>query len=98
MLCLSPACSRRTGQGCPEGEFAMPSPSRVQFSQDIEPLVQLIEDTPPEEIVDRTLEKLRAGLPIRTVLTAAALAVTRSTDTPPGHHGGSLHPLAGLYA
>ena len=76
----------------------MPRPSRVQFSQDIEPLVQLIEDTPPEKIVDRTLEKLRAGLPIRTVLTASALAVTRSTEMPPGHHGGPLHPLAGLYA
>ncbi len=32
------------------------------------------------------------------MLTASALAVTRSTDLPPGHHGGPLHPLAGLYA
>src|SRR5271170_7476878 len=76
----------------------MPVPSRVQFSADIEPLVRFIEDTPPDEIVDRTLDKLRAGLPIRTVLTASALAVTRSTEMPPGHHGGPLHPLAGLYA
>jgi hypothetical protein len=76
----------------------MPMPSRVQFSEDIEPLVQFIEETPPAEILDRTLEKLRAGLPIRTVLTASALAVTRSAEMPPGHHGGPLHPLAGLYA
>ena len=76
----------------------MPTPSRVQFSEDIEPLVQFIEDTPPEEILDCTLEKLRTGLPIQTVLTASALAVTRSTELPPGHHGGPLHPLAGLYA
>src|ERR1700722_14954788 len=70
----------------------------VQFSDDIEPLVQFIEDTPPSEIVDRTLDKLRAGVPTQTMLTASVLAVTRSTDLPPGHHGGPLHPLAGLYA
>ena len=76
----------------------MPMPSRIRYSDAIEPLVQFIEDTPPGEIVDRTLEKLRAGVPIPTMLTASALAVTRSTEMPPGHHGGPLHPLAGLYA
>src|SRR5215470_14346849 len=76
----------------------MPMPRRVEYPAAIEPLVQFIEDTPPEEILDRTLEKLRAGLPIKTALTASALAVTRSTEMPPGHHGGPLHPLAGLYA
>ena len=73
-------------------------PQRVQFPDAIEPLVQFIEETPPGEIVDRALDKLRAGVPIQTMLTAAALAVTRSTEMPPGHHGGPLHPLAGLYA
>lgn len=73
-------------------------PSRVQYSEAIEPLVQFIEDTPPGEILDRTLDKLRAGVPTQTMLTASALAVTRSTEMPPGHHGGPLHPLAGLYA
>ena len=61
-------------------------------------LVQFIEETPPAEILDRTLDKLRAGVPTQTMLTASALAVTRSTEMPPGHHGGPLHPLAGLYA
>jgi hypothetical protein len=73
-------------------------PARIQFSDAIEPLVQFIEDTPPGEILERTLEKLRAGVPTQTMLTASALAVTRSTEMPPGHHGGPLHPLAGLYA
>ena len=73
-------------------------PQRVQYPAAIEPLVQFIEQTPPSEIVDRTLDKLRAGVPIDTMLTASALAVTRSADLPPGHHGGPLHPLAGLYA
>jgi hypothetical protein len=72
--------------------------TRVQFSDDIEPLVQFIEETAPSEIVDHTLAKLRAGVPIRTMLTASALAVTRSSDLPPGHHGGPLHPLVGLHA
>ena len=76
----------------------MPRPERVEYTSTIEPLVQFIEETPPSEIVNRTLEKLRAGLPLQTMLTASALAVTRSTDNPPGHHGGPLHPLAGLYA
>ena len=75
----------------------MPIPQRVQYSDAIEPLVQFIEDTPPAEILDRTLDKLRAGVPTETMLTASALAVTRSTEMPPGHHGGSLHALAGLY-
>jgi hypothetical protein len=60
--------------------------------------VRFIEETPPAEIVDRTLEKLRAGTDTDTMLTASALAVARSSDLPPGHHGGPLHPLAGLYA
>lgn len=73
-------------------------PRRVRFSDEMEPLVQFIEETDPSEIVDQTLAKLRAGVPARTMLTASALAVTRSSDLPPGHHGGPLHPLAGLYA
>ncbi len=73
-------------------------PNRVQFAEAIEPFVQFIEETPPSEILDRTLEKLRSGVPTQTMLTASALAVARSSDLPPGHHGGPLHPLAGLYA
>src|SRR5262252_6218516 len=76
----------------------MPMPQRVQYPQAVEALVQFIEDTPPSEILDRTLDKLRAGVPTEAMLTASALAVTRSTAMPPGHHGGPLHPLAGLYA
>lgn len=76
----------------------MPIPTRVQYPADIEPLVQFIEDTPPADIIDKTLEMLRGGVPTERMLTASALAVTRSSDLPPGHHGGPLHPLAGLYA
>src|ERR671924_1902624 len=71
---------------------------RVQYAAEIEPLVQFIEETAPSEIIERTLEKLRAGMPIKAMLTASALAVTRSSDLPPGHHGGPLHPLVGVHA
>jgi len=71
---------------------------RVKYPDHIEPLVQFIEETPPSKIMDLTLAKLRAGTPILTMMTASALAVTRSADLPPGHHGGPLHPLAGMYA
>ena len=71
---------------------------RVQFPAEIEPLVQFIEETDPSDIVDQTLAKLRAGVSIQTMLRASALAVTRSSDLPPGHHGGPLHPLVGLHA
>jgi hypothetical protein len=76
----------------------MPMLKRVEFSPDIEPLVQFVEETPPGEIVDKTLAKLRGGIPTGEMLRASAYAVARSSDLPPGHHGGPLHPIAGLHA
>src|SRR5256885_11769307 len=70
----------------------------VRFADDIEPLVQFIEETDGSRILEATLAKLRDGLPVKKLLTASALAVTRSSDLPPGHHGGPLHPLVGLHA
>lgn len=71
---------------------------RVAYPERIEPLVQLVEETPPERIVARTHEMLAAGTGFRDMLLASTLAVVRSSDLPPGHHGGPLHPLAGLHA
>lgn len=70
----------------------------LRFSDDIEPLVRFVEETDSTRILEETLAKLRAGVPIKTILTASALAVTRSSDLPPGHHGGPLHPLVGIHA
>ena len=70
----------------------------VRFADDIEPLVQFIEETDPSRILEATLGKLRDGLSVKKLLTASALAVTRSSDLPPGHHGGPLHPLVGIHA
>ena len=72
--------------------------SPVRFSADIEPLVRFIEETEPGRILEATLGKLREGVPVKRILTASALAVTRSSDLPPGHHGGPLHPLVGIHA
>src|SRR5499425_124794 len=71
---------------------------RVRFPDHIEPLVQFVEETTPDHIVAKTHEKLVAGTPVRDMLLASALAVVRSSDLPPGHHGGPLHPIAGLHA
>jgi len=71
---------------------------RVVYPDRIEPLVQLVEETPPDRIVARVHDRLVAGTGFRDMLLASALAVVRSSDLPPGHHGGPLHPLAGLHA
>ncbi|HYB43818.1 MAG TPA: hypothetical protein VEL75_18710, partial [Candidatus Methylomirabilis sp.] len=71
---------------------------RVVYPGHIEPLVQFVEETAPERIVARTHDKLAGGTPVKDMLLASALAVVRSSDLPPGHHGGPLHPLAGLHA
>ena len=71
---------------------------RVAYPARIEPLVQFVEETAPGDIVARTHDTLAAGTPIKDMLLASALAVVRSSDLPPGHHGGPLHPLAGIHA
>src|SRR5262245_35413196 len=71
---------------------------RVRYPDRIEPLVQFVEETTPERIVAATHEKLATGTSVKDMLLASALAVVRSSDLPPGHHGGPLHPLAGLHA
>jgi hypothetical protein len=71
---------------------------RVAYPEHIEPLVQFVEETAPDRIVAATHAKLAGGTTVKDMLLASALAVVRSSDLPPGHHGGPLHPLAGLHA
>ena len=71
---------------------------RVVYPNAIEPLVQFVEDTPPERIVAATHDKLTSGTPVKELLLASVLAVARSSDLPPGHHGGPLHPMSGVHA
>ena len=69
----------------------------VQFEPEMESLVRFVEETEPDRIVPETLSRLRAGTPPRTLLTASALAVVRSTELPAGHHGGAVHPISALH-
>src|SRR3989442_10810243 len=71
---------------------------RVGYPDHIAPLVEFVEDTTPERIVAATHDKLATGTTVKDMLLASALAVVRSSDLPPGHHGGPLHPLCGLHA
>src|ERR1700675_24226 len=70
----------------------------VRYPEEIEPLVRFIEETDPSRILEETMARLRSGASIKKLMAASALAVTRSSDLPPGHHGGPLHPLVGIHA
>ena len=70
----------------------------VEFPREMEQRVRFIEDTTPDHICEATLEKLRKGDRPEQLLAAAGLAVSRSSELPTHHHGGPVHPVAGLHA
>ncbi|MEK7794029.1 MAG: hypothetical protein AAB353_05850 [Candidatus Hydrogenedentota bacterium] len=60
-------------------------PDAVRFSDDIEPLVRLIEDTPRDKAVETLAVKLRDGLPYNQFVAALFLAGIRNVNPqPPG--------------
>jgi len=70
----------------------------VSFDPATEERVRFVEETPRDEIVARTVARLDAGEDPRALVAAAALAVSRSTELPVDHHGGPIHPVAGIHA
>ena len=70
----------------------------LAFEPETEAAVCFVEDTSPAKIVAGTVARLRAGETPESLVRAAALAVTRSTELPADHHGGPIHPVAGLHA
>ncbi len=70
----------------------------VELTPAMERQVRFVEDTAPGEIVAATLASLGAGEAAGDLLAAAALAVSRSTELPPDHHGGPIHPVSGIHA
>ena len=70
----------------------------VEFEQPSANLVSLVENTDPDQIINVTIQQLRDGAAADDMLTAAGLAVSCSTELPPGHHGGPVHPVSGLFA
>ena len=70
----------------------------IQFTPEVESLVRFVEETDPATIVEDTLAKLRNGTSVKELITASALAIVRSTELPPEHHGGPVHPICGIHA
>lgn len=70
----------------------------IQFRPEMERLVRFVEETDPVTVVEDTLIKLRSGTSREALITANALAVVRSTEVPPQHHGGPVHPVCGIHA
>ena len=70
----------------------------VEFEEPAASLVRLVEDTAPESVIDAAIHQLRLGAAPGDLIAAAGLAVSCSTELPPGHHGGPVHPVSGLYA
>ena len=69
----------------------------IQFPEEVESLVRFVEETNPDSIIEETLAKLRGGVHPKDLIRGAALAVVRSTDLPPEHHGGPVHPICGVH-
>ncbi len=55
----------------------------VRFSDDIEPLVRLLEETPRNRVVEVFADKVRSGTSYREVLTALLLAGVRNVEPRP---------------
>ena len=70
----------------------------VQFKPEVEARVRWVEETDPAQMVEATYRQLKGGTPPTDLLTASTLAVVRSTELPPQHHGGPLHPVCGVHA
>jgi hypothetical protein len=63
------------------------TPDLVRFGPEIEPVVQLIEETPEDRCVALMVEQLRNGLPYRHFLAALYLAAIRAARW----HGDGIH-------
>lgn len=74
----------------------MPKP--ITLPEAMEREVRFVEDTPPGHIIEATLERLRGGASDKALYAAATLAVCRSNEIQIDHHGGPLHPVAGMHA
>src|SRR5436190_6902776 len=68
-------------------EEAKPDPKIVKLSDDIEPLVRLIEDTPQNKLLEEIAGRIRKGTTYREVVAALLLAAVRNVQPRPdvGH-------------
>ena len=70
----------------------------IKLPEYLDDETRFIEETDPSEIVAGTIAKLKAGIQPAKLLAASAVAVSRSTELPALHHGGPIHPVAGIHA
>jgi hypothetical protein len=78
---------------CPQS-LANEGPGRLNFGK-LEPLVSLMQETPPAKLQPMLIEKLRAGMPLGELVAAAALANARTfggEDYVGFHTMMALHP------
>ena len=57
--------------------FTVDEPSHITFG-DLEPLVAFLQETPPDKLLPKVAEKLKAGTELRTFVAAAGLANARA--------------------
>lgn len=57
--------------------------SKVRFSENIEPLVRLIEDTPRNKVIEEVAHRIRNGLSYRKLLASVLLAGVRNVQPRP---------------
>ena len=70
----------------------------VEFNEPTASLIKLVETTHPDNMIGAAIQTLRDGTTTDDILAAAGLAVSCCTELPPGHHGGPVHPVSGLFA
>ena len=70
----------------------------VSLPEPMEAQVQFVEETGPDEIVGATVARLREGTSAKELVSAAVLAVSRSSELPSDHHGGPVHPVMGAFS
>jgi hypothetical protein len=58
-------------------------PKKVRLGDDIEPLVQLLENTPREQVLEEVAARIQKGLPYKQVLAALLLAGVRDIQPRP---------------
>ncbi len=70
----------------------------VSLPEPMEARVRFVEETEPDEIIGATVGRLREGASAKELVTAAVLAVSRSSELPSDHHGGPVHPVSGAFS
>ncbi len=66
----------------PAAELAV-GPGIARFSEEVEPLVRFLEDTPQDKIIEQTAQRIKAGLSYRQLLAALLLAGVRNVQPRP---------------